>query len=146
MSKPRKFRKKPVVIEAMRFTDHASGQRIREWARSKVYYGCLSYEWMCETLEGPLLITEGDWVIKGIQGEFYPCNPTSLRLPMIQWRPKMAADKHVAVSRIFKRLTDREEYWNYLKEKARAEGDRQREHTYQLLGNEIRLLIELLTT
>lgn len=27
------------------------------------------------TLEGHMLATEGDWIIKGVQGEFYPCKP-----------------------------------------------------------------------
>lgn len=28
-----------------------------------------------ETLEGPMLANLGDWIIKGVQGEFYPCKP-----------------------------------------------------------------------
>ena len=27
------------------------------------------------TLEGPLAISDGDWLIKGVRGEFYPCTP-----------------------------------------------------------------------
>lgn len=29
----------------------------------------------CETLEGPLKVSPGDWIIKGVNGEFYPCKP-----------------------------------------------------------------------
>lgn len=28
-----------------------------------------------ETLEGVMTATEGDWIIKGVNGEFYPCKP-----------------------------------------------------------------------
>ena len=48
-----KFRKKPVIIEA----ELCEVQRI------------------IETLEGDMIARAGDWIIKGIQGELYPCKP-----------------------------------------------------------------------
>lgn len=33
-----------------------------------------------ETLEGNMLVNEGDWIIKGIKGEFYPCRPDIFEL------------------------------------------------------------------
>lgn len=33
------------------------------------------YTCIVSTLEGPMTATEGDYIIKGIQGEFYPCKP-----------------------------------------------------------------------
>jgi hypothetical protein len=32
-------------------------------------------EWMIQTLEGDMWARPGDWIIKGVQGEFYPCKP-----------------------------------------------------------------------
>ena len=52
-----KYRKKPVVIEAVQFVD-------TEESILKI-----------ETLEGVMVATEGDYIIKGVQGEFYPCKP-----------------------------------------------------------------------
>ena len=49
----KKFRKKPVVIEAYQ-TDK---------------------EMIVQTLEGPLKASPGDWIITGIRGEKYPCKP-----------------------------------------------------------------------
>jgi len=51
--KPRKFRKKPIVVEA-----YQSDQ-----------------EKIVQTLEGPLRAVPGDWIITGIRGEQYPCKP-----------------------------------------------------------------------
>ena len=80
MTKPdaleiRKFRKKPVVIEAVQFTGDSNGAEIRHWSRNKVFHGTLTDLWRIETLKGTLFLTEGDWIIRGIQGEFYPCKP-----------------------------------------------------------------------
>ena len=75
MSAPQKFRKKPVVIEAMQLT-RENGPEVWEWADSKPFYeggevtGLSIY-----TLEGRMKAEFGDWIIKGIQGEFYPCKP-----------------------------------------------------------------------
>ena len=68
-----KFRKKPVVIEAVRYQG-ANGVSISEiikFCDSK----CVSTERGLEiqTLEGSMLAIPGDWIIKGVAGEFYPC-------------------------------------------------------------------------
>ena len=82
-----KYRKKPVEIEAVQFLG------TRESARQCLEFmgefdGCLvnrvgfrkiakNYEPFIEikTLEGVLTASKGDWIIKGIQGEYYPCKP-----------------------------------------------------------------------
>jgi hypothetical protein len=71
-----RFRKRPVVVEAMRFTAE-NGRQVWEWADSKPMYdgegrviGLRIY-----TLEGDMKANFGDWIIKGVQGEFYPCKP-----------------------------------------------------------------------
>jgi len=74
------FRKKPVVIEAVRFDGENRrevlsfiypmlsevGLEGAEVARLPVVIG---------TLEGDMTVSPGDWVIRGVQGEFYPCKP-----------------------------------------------------------------------
>lgn len=67
-----KYRKKPVVIEAMQYTRNAlEAERVAEWCGgTQSDDGC-----MIETLEGDMLARYGDWIIKGVQGEFYPCKP-----------------------------------------------------------------------
>lgn len=65
------FRKKPVVIEAVRWTGNwnemlgfmSSGAKLVD-RRIRI-----------RTLEGAVYADEGDWIIKGIKGEFYPCKP-----------------------------------------------------------------------
>ena len=64
------YRKKPVVIEARRLMDDIEiEQDIAEWCEGKgVKEGLVIH-----TLEGDHLANYGDYIIKGVQGEFYPC-------------------------------------------------------------------------
>jgi len=80
-----KFRKKPIVIEAERLDGtHEGTQRIIDWVNActpgfnqadsgtwaiSSYYGAVTIK----TLEGEMTAQKGDWIIKGIKGEFYPC-------------------------------------------------------------------------
>ena len=68
-----KFRKKTVVIEAVQFDgSQASKDRILILgARFQITLDGIAIR----TLEGTMLASEGDWIIKGIAGEFYPCKP-----------------------------------------------------------------------
>jgi len=76
-----RFRKKPVVIEAFlltrRFADvvvdwvgreNIANFNLGEFAEDSCYVEI-------KTLEGTMTANEGDWIIKGIKGEFYPCKP-----------------------------------------------------------------------
>lgn len=71
------FRKKPVVIEAVEW----DGNNIRSVLA--FCNGDASYEQMVggdaavviKTLEGQHIASVGDWIIKGVKGEFYPCKP-----------------------------------------------------------------------
>jgi len=69
-----KFRKKPVVIEARLFDpglDYDEACNVVGWCGGRaVDEGCA-----IGTLEGEMLASPGDWVIRGVQGEFYPCKP-----------------------------------------------------------------------
>ena len=69
-----KFRKKPIVVEALRF--RVVGCGIQTWAEPTcVVKRAFRRGWWVSTLEGWMRATEGDWIIKGIKGEFYPCKP-----------------------------------------------------------------------
>lgn len=78
-----KVRKKPVEVEAWQFTKknyavgaphfirHAHGNPVTLWSQhgGKVIGGEI------KTLEGVMTVSENDWIIKGVKGEFYPCKP-----------------------------------------------------------------------
>jgi hypothetical protein len=69
--KPARFRKKPVVIEALQF-DGTNQAEVASWSGGAVS-GDRAGTCIIETLEGRMLANVGDWIIKGVQGEFYPC-------------------------------------------------------------------------
>lgn len=70
-----KFRKRPIVIEA------------EQWFPGKHMEGVLwpdpksetQFEPHVITLEGPLKVSPGDWIIKGVKGEKYPCRDDIFR-------------------------------------------------------------------
>ena len=74
-----KFRKKPVAIEAIQFTGPESFARMMNAWRGNfesVTDGDGDKEnFFIETLEGTHCAMIGDWIIKGVKGEFYPCKP-----------------------------------------------------------------------
>ena len=78
---PRQYRKKPVVIEAMQFTsnneaDSANINAVVVWIHS---FGANAKHdetfIYIETLEGLMKANVGDYIIKGVNNEFYPCKP-----------------------------------------------------------------------
>ena len=78
MSEPTKYRKKPVVIEAMQLTLDSAGA-VARWLPSGgdhmvlVSPGRVSVH--IKTLEGVMVASVGDFIIRGVQNEFYPCKP-----------------------------------------------------------------------
>jgi hypothetical protein len=73
-----KFRKKPIVVEARQFTIHDAEYPldIQEWCNGKVRGTLLPATERClqiDTLEGEMECNVGDWIIKGVKGEFYSC-------------------------------------------------------------------------
>ena len=67
-----KFRKKPVVIEALKW----EGNNLSEiQAFCKVSNILVGDQIIINTLEGIMKTNIGDWIIKGVAGEFYPCKP-----------------------------------------------------------------------
>lgn len=70
-----KYRKKPVVIEAIQW-DGANVDEILGFIHAKASaYRVESSAIMIETLEGSMRADKGDWIIQGVKGEFYPCKP-----------------------------------------------------------------------
>jgi len=89
-----RFRKKSVIIEAILFSAYQEGEEPAEWNNFK---GGEVWNWLIEnnvkfnlsqndddisyagayleieTLEGIMKAQVGDWIIKGIKNEFYPC-------------------------------------------------------------------------
>jgi len=85
------FRKKPIEIEAVQWDGTAEGATpIIDWILSSdatATYRCSNPDRCAEnggdtphdiqihTLEGVMTASVGDWIIRGVQGEFYPCKP-----------------------------------------------------------------------
>jgi hypothetical protein len=74
-----KYRKKPVVIDAWQFTDENKYQLLHNLQAQQMnieatYRGAAPVI-LIPTLEGEMTASLGDYIIKGIQGELYPCKP-----------------------------------------------------------------------
>jgi hypothetical protein len=67
-----KFRKKPVVIGAVQFRS-GNFEKIEAFVGGDAEFR--AGELIVATLEGPLRAAPGDWIIRGVKGEFYPCKP-----------------------------------------------------------------------
>ncbi len=85
-----KFRKKPVVIEAIRYplAEYADNpltfyEEIPSWLTKAIDEGSIYPEFRGEdywylvikTLEGLMIVSPGDFIICGVKGELYPCKP-----------------------------------------------------------------------
>lgn len=85
MASPTRWRKKPVEIEAMRIPSAVSdapgvSEEVAEIARwcggtATVLLPNYRYQILIHTLEGLMVASPGDYVIRGVQGEFYACKP-----------------------------------------------------------------------
>lgn len=74
-----KYRKKPVVIEAVQWVPGIMADPDRPaWLNTALANGKIfgkNQQNFCKTLEGNMLISNGDWIIQGVKGEIYPCKP-----------------------------------------------------------------------
>ncbi|MEN6581696.1 MAG: hypothetical protein ABFD54_04545 [Armatimonadota bacterium] len=76
-----KFRKLPVVIEAVQYTGPVTPNCIDQELALFLDEAVMSFSsegggrLLIHTLEGTHEATPGDWIIKGVNGEFYPCKP-----------------------------------------------------------------------
>lgn len=74
------FRKKPVIIEARLFDQVTiyDQEHLADWCKGKLCGIKLPADERVikiNTLEGEIEASYGDWIIKGVKGEFYPCKP-----------------------------------------------------------------------
>lgn len=80
-----KYRKKPVVIDAVQYKDGNFDPILRAFPEAFDWKGKMvemapsgeGSRWVIEipTLEGIMTASDGDYIIRGVKGEFYPCKP-----------------------------------------------------------------------
>lgn len=78
-----KFRKKPVVIEAVQYTGKKIPvEAVPRWLVDAMFDRTVTpsaddtvKELYVATLEGRMTVSVGDWIIRGVKGEIYPCKP-----------------------------------------------------------------------
>lgn len=77
-----KFRKKPIVIDAFKWTGDRDQEEDPEWIVAAMKEGSVQIQevndkcyMIINTLEGDMIARQGDYIIKGVQGEIYPCKP-----------------------------------------------------------------------
>jgi hypothetical protein len=70
-----KYRKKPVVIDAIQISDN--DDELLAWLGEFVvpFEIIADHTIIIHTLEGDMRADPGDWIIRGVKGEFYPCKP-----------------------------------------------------------------------
>lgn len=74
----KRYKTKPCEIEAIQFTKE-NWKEIQNFTNgeAKNFFITQDKEACCEvvTLEGTMIATEGDYIIRGLRGEYYPCKP-----------------------------------------------------------------------
>lgn len=78
-----RYRKKPVVIDAVQWTGENTAEVIAFATRNPgtdtelrmIRPNAFDHKLSVETLEGYMNASPGDWIIRGVKGEFYPCKP-----------------------------------------------------------------------
>lgn len=75
----KKYQKKPVVIEAVQYTGTQESQdEVSSFCKGNIilpHPDTISKDISIITLEGCMTASVGDFIIKGVKGEFYPCKP-----------------------------------------------------------------------
>lgn len=80
-----KYKKKPVVIDAIQWNG-LNLEQIKGFVGESLIYNILDTAWevgkgaphvfmKIHTLEGNMEVNKGDFIIKGVNGEYYPCKP-----------------------------------------------------------------------
>jgi len=89
--KPERYAKKPVTVDAFR----AGHDHIPDWFMEKVTSNDIvlhtyrNLDWcFIKTLEGAMAANYGDWIIKGIKGEIYPCKPDIFEATYTRTQPE----------------------------------------------------------
>lgn len=71
----KKYRKKPLIINAIKYTGKNIEEILSYIKMSEISTDFTSDDLLIKTLEGEMRARPGDYIIKGIAGEFYPCKP-----------------------------------------------------------------------
>ena len=69
-----KYRKKPVVIDAVQWV-RGNEDKVKAFMNMELVTEYQGEILVIETLEGTMRANQGDYIIKGVNGEFYPCKP-----------------------------------------------------------------------
>ena len=72
-----KFRKKPVIIDAVQWTgnNYSEISKLGETSAVCRHLSVLENRLMVDTMEGVMAASINDWIIRGVKGELYPCKP-----------------------------------------------------------------------
>lgn len=74
---PKQYRKKPIVVQAIQYLREENIMSVQDFFGDgngrEFIYDQDKNEYYIKTLEGNMYCTKGDWIIKGVNGEFYPC-------------------------------------------------------------------------
>lgn len=106
-----RYRKRPVVVDAMQWTG-LNLEEVKEFVGEALTYDILDTAWevgkgrphvfmKIKTLEGDMEVSEKDFIIKGVNGEFYPCKPD---ISQKTYMPESTEDKPIG------RLIDADKY------------------------------------
>ena len=69
------YRKRPVTVEVIHYIDRDSMLEILTWGTEERPIDWDGEELSIMTMEGEMQVHRFDWVIKGVEGECYPCHP-----------------------------------------------------------------------
>jgi len=99
----KRYTKKPVTVDVMLYNEENLKELIA-WL-GKAYYGHVRIEdtyelsyLLVNTLEGVIYATPGDYIIKGVKGEFYPCKPDAFALTYSEYTKKESEDVNEVLS------------------------------------------------
>lgn len=75
----KKAKKKPVEVEFIQYEGTKNKKEVFDWTNGKVhdFYDEVNFDILLgiDTLEGTLVVSENDYIVKGVNGEFYPVKP-----------------------------------------------------------------------
>lgn len=75
-----RYKTKPVEIEAIEWLGIEIATEILDWGEGKINIETNPVRMTIQTLEGVMTASKGDFIIKGLKGEFYPCKPDVFHL------------------------------------------------------------------
>ena len=122
-----KYRKKPVVVEAMQWTG-LNLEEVKDFVGEALTYDILDTAWevgkgrphvfmKIKTLEGDMEVSEKDFIIKGVNGEFYPCKPDIFQKT---YTLESAEDKPIRRLIVADALIEEMKKWYWDEEKQKA--------------------------